>query len=71
MSNLIFKFRVLYWWMLYAFDDYKSEVWRRDLDDLYCCDGRECCCGGETVRDLWSQVYPHARPATTEDHSHD
>ena len=36
-----------------AFEEWRTSVWRRDLDSVNCCDGRECCCGAETVREFW------------------
>lgn len=54
MGDVIFKLRVLRYLVGAAFYEWRSSVWRKDLDGLYCCDGRECCCGAETVRQLWS-----------------
>lgn len=36
-----------------AFDDWLSLIWESDLDACYCCDGRECGCGGQTTREVW------------------
>lgn len=33
-----------------VFQEWKTDVWERDLDDDDCCDGRECGCEGRTVR---------------------
>lgn len=51
MSKVALKFRILRRMLGETFNTWQSEVWRRDLDGLYCCDGRECCCGGMTVLD--------------------
>lgn len=62
MADLLFKIRVLRWFILNAWGDWKEQVWLKDLDSLGCCDGRECCCGGETVREQWTWIarQPHA-----------
>lgn len=54
LPDLIFKLRVLRYLLRAAFEEWRDSVWRRDLDATYCCDGRECCCGAETVREMWS-----------------
>lgn len=56
MADLIFKLRLLRWFLSNAFADWQGEIWRRDLDAQGCCDGRECCCGGETVRQQWRWI---------------
>ena len=62
MSDLIFKLRVLRYIVGNAYEEWRDSVWRRDLDSTYCCDGRECCCGAETVREMWSW---HVRPTAS------
>lgn len=57
MSDVIQKLRILTLMLTSTFHDWKGEVWQKDLDSLYCCDGRECCCGGETIRDQWSMIF--------------
>ena len=37
-----------------CFGDWKAEVWVKDLDDWDCCNGKECMCGGHTVREKYS-----------------
>lgn len=41
-----------------AFEYWKSEIWEKDLDALDCCDGRECCCQGKTIREVWNIYEP-------------
>jgi hypothetical protein len=58
MGDILFKLRVLYM-MLYhgiegAITEWKSDVWRKDLDSSYCCSGHECGCMATTVRELYS-----------------
>lgn len=57
MRDTIAKLRILRDMLSVAFDEWKRGVWNRDLDSLWCCDGRGCACGGTTVRD----VFRHAR----------
>lgn len=57
MKERIEKLRIL-WWMLTAdlrmtFKTWHREVWERDLDNQYCCNGRECGCYGATVREMF------------------
>lgn len=59
MADLIFKLRVLRAFVSDAIDNWRELVWSRDLDAAYCCDGRECCCGGETVRQVFSYQVRH------------
>lgn len=33
---------------------WNDEIRKRDLDDVSCCTGHMCCCGGETIRQQWS-----------------
>lgn len=54
MSDIAFKLRILRVLLANAYEEWRGTIWRKDLDGQYCCDGRECCCGGETIRDMWS-----------------
>lgn len=56
MSDLIFKLRILWNFIGDAFDEWRTYVWQAELDAPYCCDGRECGCGAETVRSIYSHV---------------
>lgn len=53
MNDLWFRLRVLGFLLADAFHNWRREIWVRDLDSRYCCDGRECGCMGETVRNVW------------------
>lgn len=53
MSDALVKLRILWLLAQEAYVGWKASVWSRDLDSLYCCDGRECCCGGMTVREAY------------------
>lgn len=46
------KLRILWGFLVCSFDSWREEVWRRDLDELYCCNGHECGCYGATVREM-------------------
>lgn len=62
MSDMLFKIRVLKMLLHNAFDEWRSEIWRRDLDAPYCCDGRECGCQASSTRELYSWHLRKARP---------
>lgn len=53
VSDLIFKIRVLKMMVTASYEEWRDHVWSRDLDEPFCCDGRECGCGGDTVREMW------------------
>lgn len=53
MRGMFVKFRILCVFLCSAVESWRREIWSRDLDELYCCDGRECGCGGKTVRDIF------------------
>ena len=58
MSDRIFKLRIL---LNNLIEDIKTcvwlwnrEVWERDLDAYFCCDGRECGCEGVSIREFYT-----------------
>lgn len=53
MKQAIEKLWILCQWIIGDFGNWKTEVWDRDLDGLYCCSGYECGCMGCTVRDMY------------------
>lgn len=53
MSDFLVKLRILWGFVRGSVDTWREEVWSRDLDQHYCCDGRECGCSGQTVRDIF------------------
>lgn len=59
MKDKLLKLRILRDALVSEFNSWLGSVWRKDLDSHYCCDGRECCCNGDTLRDIYS-------PRTTE-----
>lgn len=58
MRDLIFKLRVLRFMVADVVESWRSAIWEKDPDGLFCCDGRECCCGGGTIRDMWEWTLP-------------
>ncbi len=53
MSQTIDKLRILRMFLLAAYQEWRKEVWPRDIDGRYCCDGRECGCQGSSVREVY------------------
>lgn len=53
MNNTLWKIKMLCLFIMGAFEDWKSNIWVRDPDQNYCCDGRECACGGYSVREVF------------------
>lgn len=53
MSDAILKLQILRDMLRSSYGEWRREVWGRDLDENYCCSGRECCCGGMSVRQMW------------------
>lgn len=56
MSNTLFKMRILGRLIANAVNEWRREVWKRDLDSYMCCEGIDCGCCGITVRESWSQT---------------
>lgn len=54
--DTLFKVKCLFTiFLTSAFDDWKTNLWRKDLDSFYCCNGRECGCYGTTYRELYQR----------------
>lgn len=53
MSDAMTKLRILYSMLRGSFSDWRKEVWQRDLDERYCCDGHMCGCYSVTIRELY------------------
>jgi hypothetical protein len=45
-----------------SYDFWRREVWNNDLDCSWCCNGKECGCGGQTIRQVF-QVQKVSKPA--------
>ncbi|MCP5078972.1 MAG: hypothetical protein GY951_13065 [Psychromonas sp.] len=54
--DTLFKFKQLYYFLLQGYEAWRAEIWDKDLDEGYCCDGRECLCQGETVREAYTYL---------------
>ncbi len=50
---MIWKLRILRLMLLAEFEQWKKDVWVREPDSRWCCDGRECSCGGATVAEMY------------------
>lgn len=56
MDRQIFrKLRILGGLLYYMFDTWRVEVYRHDLDERGCCDGRECGCGAATLGEMYGE----------------
>lgn len=54
MRDAIMKLRLLWsGFLLQSFQEWRTEIWERDLDSRWCCDGRECGCQGMTIREVF------------------
>lgn len=51
LRDILDKLRILRDGVIGVYEWWKDDIWPRDLDETYCCDGRECGCGGVTVRE--------------------
>jgi hypothetical protein len=54
MKQIIPKLKILLIILMSAFDEWKTQVYPRDIDGHYCCNGDYCGCGGMTIRELYS-----------------
>lgn len=55
MNQVIRKLRILTGMLRSVFESWREDVWARDLDGRYCCDGRECGCGGDTLGEVYGE----------------
>lgn len=64
MRDTLFKLKILIGFLSNAFSEWKSELWKRELDVPYCCGGRmqdECGCQGTTVREMYSHNFTKSK----------
>jgi len=54
MSDTIFKLRLLAALLRCSFEEWREQIWQRELDAPYCCGGHECGCMATTTRQLYS-----------------
>jgi len=52
-KDIITKLITLYWFLRGSYGEWKENVWERDLDRPYCCDGYMCGCQASTVREVF------------------
>lgn len=55
MMDLFIKIYLLNFFWKNGFGEWKREIWEKELDQNYCCDGRECGCQGASVREMYCQ----------------
>jgi len=53
MSDAMTKLRILMDMLVGTLSDWHKNIWKEDLDSRICCDGRECCCDGVTIREIY------------------
>jgi hypothetical protein len=63
LSDLLFKLRVLRFFIWNAVGEWKREIWSADLDAPYCCGGHECGCQASTTRELYGWHLEQGRRA--------
>lgn len=51
-EDKLFKLKLLYIFIIDSLKAWKEFIWDVELDELYCCNGRECGCQGITNRQL-------------------
>lgn len=61
MHDVIVKLRILCDMLSSCIEDWRTNVWAKDLDKRYCCDGRECGCYGLTLRQVCEWNRTHAQ----------
>lgn len=52
--DLMWKIRSLFGFVRSGYESWKREVWERDPDERFCCDGKMCACRGSTVREVYT-----------------
>ena len=62
MKDWWYKLRILEWLLTDAYRQWRDNVRDYDLDSVECCGGRDCLCGGMTVREAWSPPSQIHRP---------
>lgn len=55
MKDFLIKIEILSQFLSDSFSEWYGYIWKNDLDARYCCDGRECGCGGATIRELYNK----------------
>ena len=55
--QILMKLKILYLMLVSAYEGWVSEILHKDLNDNYCCDGRDCSCGGASIKEMWTTYY--------------
>ena len=53
VEDWVFRLYVLRKMLSGALEEWKNTCWGDRLHAFYCCDGRECGCGGATNKEVW------------------
>jgi hypothetical protein len=53
MKDFFIKLQILCYFILNATWNWKREIWGKNLDSYYCCNGDMCGCQGITIRENW------------------
>lgn len=58
LLDLLWKLALLPRFLKSGYCSWTTEIWRRDPDERYCCDGAMCCCGGIALREAYRAQQP-------------
>ena len=53
LRKIVFKVRILFMLLADTYNNWKSEIWKKDLNEYVCCDGDRCGCDGVTITELY------------------
>ena len=53
MKDILMKLRILLYFIFDGMKMWKKEVWQRNLNEHFCCNGDMCGCQGISVREEW------------------
>jgi len=53
MKDILTKIHILYFFISDAIHGWKKEIWKRDINDYYCCNGEMCGCRGSSIREVY------------------
>jgi len=62
MRDAMIKLRILIDMLVGAMSDWRENIWKSDLDSHVCCDDRECCCDGATIREVYGYGLDSKQP---------
>jgi len=62
MRDAMTKLRILMDMLVGTLSDWRENIWKSDLDSRVCCNGRECCCDGVTIREIYGYGLDSEKP---------